>query len=64
MRNTSNFRATLREAKNWALTEPNVIRNAPPFLGRSLVLTVLETYGGLGVLQSNPSIFMPTFVAA
>ncbi len=40
------------------------MRNALPFLGGGLVLTALGTCGGLGVLQSNPSIFMPTFFAA
>lgn len=64
MSNTSNFRTALREAKTQALIGPNVIRNALPFLGGGLVLTALGTYGGLGVLQTNPGIFMPTFFAA
>ena len=56
--NTSNFRTALREAKTQALIGPNVIRNALHFLGGGLVLTALGTYGGLGVLETNPGIFI------
>jgi FtsH-binding integral membrane protein len=41
-----------------------VISNALPYLGGGLVLTALGTYGGLGVLQANPGLFMPTFWVA
>jgi FtsH-binding integral membrane protein len=61
MSNTSNFRQAIREAKGHALVGPNVIANALPYLGGGLVLTALGTYGGLGVLRSNPGLFMTTF---
>ncbi len=64
MSNTSNFRQAIREAKGQALLGPNVIANALPFLGGGLVLTALGTYGGLGVIGSNPGLFMPTFWVA
>jgi FtsH-binding integral membrane protein len=64
MSNTSNFRQAIREAKGQALVGPNVIANALPYLGGGLVLTALGTYGGLGVLQSNPQLFMTTFWVA
>jgi len=64
MSNTSNFREAIRESKGQALVGPNVIANALPYLGGGLILTALGTYGGLIVLQSNPSIFMPTFIGA
>jgi hypothetical protein len=61
MSNTSNFRQAMREARGQALVGPNVIANALPYLGGGLVLTALGTYGGLGVLDSNPRLFMTTF---
>jgi uncharacterized protein len=64
MSNTSNFREAIRRSQGQAIVGPNVISNALPFLGGGLVLTALGTYGGLGVLQSNPNLFMPTFWAA
>ncbi len=64
MSNTSNFRNAIRQAKTQALVGPNVISNALPFLGGGLVLTALGTYGGLGVLNSNPGLFMTTFWVA
>lgn len=64
MSNTSNFRAALREAKGQALVGRNVIANALPYLGGGLVLTAVGTYGGLGVIDSNPGLFMPTFIGA
>ncbi|MBD0311238.1 MAG: hypothetical protein ICV80_25075, partial [Microcoleus sp. T1-bin1] len=64
MSNTSNFRQAIREAKGHALVGPNVIANALPYVGGGLVLTALGTYGGLGVLQSNPQLFMTTFWVA
>jgi len=64
MSNTSNFRNAIRQAKTQALVGPNVITNALPFLGGGLVLTALGTYGGLGVLNSNPGLFMTTFWVA
>lgn len=64
MSNSSNFRQAMSEASRQSLIGPNVIRNALPFLGGGLVLTAVGTYGGLGVIQKSPSLFMPTFFAA
>src|SRR4028118_1668498 len=64
MSNTSNFRNAIREAKTQALIGPNVIANALPFVGGGLVLTALGTYGGLGVIRTNPGLFFPTFIGA
>ncbi|AFZ47581.1 hypothetical protein Cyast_1620 [Cyanobacterium stanieri PCC 7202] len=64
MATSSNFRGAIQNAQNKALVGPNVIPNALPFLGGGLVLTAVGTYGGLGVLRSNPGIFMTTFFVA
>lgn len=64
MSHTSNFRGAMREARNQALVGPNVIANALPFVGGGLVLTAIGTYGGLGVIRSNPGLFFPTFIGA
>jgi FtsH-binding integral membrane protein len=64
MSNTSNFRNAIREAKNQALIGPNVIANALPYVGGGLVLTAVAAYGGLGVIRTNPAIFMPTLIGA
>ncbi|MDY6937596.1 MAG: Bax inhibitor-1 family protein [Cyanobacteriota bacterium] len=64
MSNTSNFREAMRQANGQPLVGPNVIANALPYVGGGLVLTAIGTYGGLRVLQTNPSIFMPTFFGA
>lgn len=64
MSTTSNFREAMRDVRGKALLGPNVIPNALPYLGGGLVLTAVGTYGGLGVIRSNPSLFMPTFFVA
>lgn len=64
MSNTSNFRAAIRQAQDRALVGPNVISKALPYLGGGLILTALGIYGGLGVINSQPALFMPTFIAA
>ncbi len=64
MSNTSNFRDAIREAKTHALVGPNVIANALPYVGGGLVLTALGTYGGLGVIRTNPGLFFPTVIGA
>jgi len=64
MSNTSNFRHAIKEAQGQALIGPNVIPKALPFLGGGLILTAVGTYGGLGVIQNNPAIAMPTFIGA
>ncbi|MGF1600816.1 MAG: Bax inhibitor-1 family protein [Thermosynechococcaceae cyanobacterium] len=61
MSNTSNFRQAIREAQQGALVGPNVIKNALPFVGGGLVLTAVGSWGGLGVLQTRPDLFMGTF---
>lgn len=64
MSNSSNFQQAIRSARQNALVGPNVIKNALPFVGIGLVLTALGTWGGLGVLQQSPEIFMPTVIGA
>jgi len=64
MSNTSNFRQAIKEAQRQALIGPNVIPKALPFLGGGLILTAVGTYGGLGVIQNNPALAMPTFIGA
>jgi FtsH-binding integral membrane protein len=64
MSNTSNFREAIRQAKSHALVGPNVIANALPYVGGGLILTALGTYGGLGVIRTNPQLFFPTFIGA
>lgn len=64
MSNTSNFREAFREAKTHGIVGPNVIANALPYVGGGLVLTALGTYGGLGIIRTNPGLFLPTFFGA
>ncbi|MCP2729517.1 Bax inhibitor-1/YccA family protein [Limnofasciculus baicalensis] len=64
MSNTSNFREAIRNAKSQSLIGPNVIANALPYVGGGLVLTAVGSYGGLGVIHSNPGLFMTTFWVA
>ncbi len=64
MSNTSNFRQAMKEVQGQALIGPNVIPKALPFLGGGLILTAVGTYGGLGVIQNNPALAMPTFIGA
>jgi uncharacterized protein len=64
MSNTSNFRDAIRQAKTQALVGPNVISKALPFLGIGLILTAIGTYGGIGMINTNPALFMPTFIGA
>ena len=64
MSNTSNFREAISEVRGQSLIGPNIIANALPYLGGGLVLTAVGTYGGLGVIQSYPNLFFPTFFVA
>ncbi len=64
MSNTSNFKQAIEKARGQQLVGPNVISNALPYLGGGLILTALGTYGGLGVINARPELFMPTFWAA
>lgn len=64
MASTSNFRNAIREARTQGIVGPNVIANALPFVGGGLILTALGTYGGLGVIRTNPQLFLPTVIGA
>ena len=64
MSNSSNFRQAMAEVRGKALVGPEVIANALPYLGGGLVLTAVGTYGGLGIINTRPEIFMPTFWVA
>lgn len=64
MSSSSNFREAIRKARGQALTGPNVISNALPYVGGGLLLTAVGAFGGLNVLASNPGVFMPTFWVA
>lgn len=65
MSNTSNFRQAVREARSQSIVGPNVIANALPFVGGGLLLTALGVYGGMGVLNNYPGIFIAsTWIAA
>ena len=64
MSNSSNFRQAMAEVRGKTLVGPEVIANALPYLGGGLVLTAVGTYGGLGIINSRPDLFMPTFWVA
>ncbi len=64
MSNSFNFREAIQQTRGSAIVGPNVISNALPFLGGGLLLTAVGTYGGLGVINNYPNLFMPTFIAA
>ncbi|MEM9541589.1 MAG: Bax inhibitor-1 family protein [Cyanobacteria bacterium P01_E01_bin.42] len=64
MANSSNFVEAMQKAGQQNLVGPNVIANALPFVGGGLIFTAIGTYGGLGVIHSNPALFMPTFWGA
>jgi len=64
MSNSANFRDAISKARGQSLVGPNVIANALPYLGGGLMLTAVGTYGGLGVIDRFPGLFMPTFFVA
>ncbi len=64
MSNTSNFRKAIQDAQTQAIVGPNVIANALPWVGGGLVLTAGGAWGGLNVLATNPTLFMPTLIGA
>jgi FtsH-binding integral membrane protein len=64
MANTSNFREAIRKSQGQVIIGPNVISNALPYVGGGLILTAVGVYGGLGVLNNYPELFMPTFLVA
>lgn len=61
MANSSNFIDAMQKAGQQSLVGPNVVANALPYVGGGLILTAIGTYGGLGILNANPSIFLNTF---
>ncbi|WP_204103664.1 MULTISPECIES: Bax inhibitor-1 family protein [Spirulina sp. CCY15215] len=61
MANSSNFIDAMRKAGKQDLVGPNVVANALPYVGGGLILTAIGTYGGLGVLNTNPATFLTTF---
>jgi len=64
MATSSNFREAIKKASSQSLVGPNVITSALPYLGGGLILTAVGTYGGLGMINSNPALFFPTFIGA
>ena len=61
---SSNFQQAIREAQNGALVGPNVVNKALPYVGGGMVLTAGGVTGGLALMASNPSLFMPIFWVA
>ena len=61
---SSNFQQAIREAQNGALVGPNVVNKALPYVGGGMVLTAGGVTGGLALMASNPTLFMPIFWVA
>jgi len=61
---SSNFQEAIRSAQSSALVGPNVVNKALPYVGGGMVLTAGGVMGGLGLMASNPSLFMPLFWVA
>jgi len=61
---SSNFQEAIREAQSSALVGPNVVNKALPYVGGGMVLTAGGVMGGLALMASNPSLFMPLFWVA
>jgi len=61
---SSNFQEAIREAQSSALVGPNVVNKALPYVGGGMVLTAGGVMGGLALMGSNPSLFMPLFWVA
>jgi FtsH-binding integral membrane protein len=61
---SSNFQQAIQEAQRGALVGPNVVNKALPYVGGGMVLTAVGVSGGLAVITSNPSGYMPLFVMA
>jgi FtsH-binding integral membrane protein len=59
---SSNFQQAIREAQSSALTGPNVVNRALPYVGGGMVLTAAGVAGGLSMI-SSPA-FMPLFWVA
>jgi uncharacterized protein len=61
---SSNFQEAIREAQYGALVGPNVVNKALPYVGGGMVLTAGGVMGGLALMASNPTGFMPLFWVA
>ena len=61
---SSNFQEAIREAQSSALVGPNVVNKALPYVGGGMVLTAGGVVGGLALMASSPSLFMPLFWVA
>ena len=61
---SSNFQQAIQEAQRGALVGPNVVNRALPYVGGGMVLTAGGVMGGLALLASNPTGFMPLFWVA
>ena len=61
---SSNFQEAIREAQSSALVGPNVVNKALPYVGGGMVLTAGGVMGGLALMASSPSLFMPLFWVA
>jgi FtsH-binding integral membrane protein len=61
---SSNFQQAIREANVSGLVGPNVVNRALPYVGGGMVLTAAGVLGGLGLMASNPALFMPLFWVA
>jgi len=61
---SSNFQQAIREAQIGGLVGPNVVNRALPYVGGGMVLTAGGILGGMGLMASNPALFMPLFWVA
>ncbi|MCX5944113.1 MAG: Bax inhibitor-1 family protein [Cyanobacteria bacterium] len=61
---SSNFQQAIREAQSSALVGPNVVSKALPYVGGGMVLTAGGVMGGLTLMASSPTLFMPLFWVA
>ena len=61
---SSNFQEAIRDAQSSALVGPNVVNKALPYVGGGMVLTSAGVLGGMSLLASGSSLFMPLFWVA
>ena len=61
---SSNFQQAIRDAQSSALVGPNVVNKALPYVGGGMVLTSVGVLGGMSLLASGSSLFMPLFWVA
>jgi len=60
----SNSQEAIREAQSSALVGPNVVNKALPYVGGGMVLTAAGVLGGMSLMVSAPTLFMPLFWVA